>query len=458
MSSTINKEIIRKYDVPGPRYTSYPTAPQWTNQVNETMYINKLKDLGLTDKTASLYVHIPFCRSLCSFCACNVIIRREDEKFGDEYLRYLFKEIDLIRASIGKKMKIKQLHFGGGTPTFLNETQLINLTQKLKDAFEIGLNGEIAIEIDPRTISLQKLTVLRDLGFNRVSLGVQDFNFEVQKEINRIQSFELVEQVTKNVRDLGFHSLNFDLIYGLPRQTKDSFHDTIQKVIGLKPDRIALYSFAYVPWLKKHQNKFNNNLLPVNDHKLDIFLHSRNSLLQSGYKAIAMDHFALEDDELHRAYERNELYRNFMGYTVKPADEYIGIGLTSIGFLEKIFIQNTKILPQYYEALEQGRLPVDRGCVLNTDDIIRQYVINSLMCHFHLNKRGVESKFQIDFNAYFSKEKEHLEYCIDEGLLEKQTDSFYVTELGKLFIRNICMGFDYYLDQQKLNHRFSRTV
>lgn len=453
----IDKEIVRKFDVPGPRYTSYPTAPEWY-AMGEDVYRQKLRAFGESDRTLSLYVHIPFCRSMCYFCACNVIIRPNSEKYGDEYLDYLSQEIDLVAKAIGRRKPIRQLHWGGGTPTFLTESQIERLFRKVQSRFEIDLAGEIAIEIDPRTVDRSKIRKLRALGFNRVSMGIQDFDAEVQEAVNRHQPFDRVRQVNDWCREEKFNSVNFDLIYGLPRQTGEHFADTISRVIQLRPDRIALYSFAYVPWLKKHQGKFSEKELPGNETKLDIFMAARARLAENGYQAIAMDHFALADDDLAAAFAGNTLYRNFMGYTVKPADEYIGLGITAIGFLENTFIQNQKTLRDYFAGLKAGRLPIERGKELTRDDQLRQWVISQLMCHFAADKGKFKKAFGEDFDAYFQEERPYILKCAQDGLLSDDARSLRATDLGKLFIRNVCMGFDRYLRQPREQRRFSRTV
>ncbi|MCA9408081.1 MAG: oxygen-independent coproporphyrinogen III oxidase [Candidatus Omnitrophica bacterium] len=455
----ISKEVIQKFNIPGPRYTSYPTAPVWDTNVQASTYIEKLRNFGNSEKTLSLYLHIPFCQTLCSFCACNVIIRKREEKYAQEYLDHLFKEIDLTAFAIRRRAKIKQLHWGGGTPNFLTIKQMQALYDKILQHFDIDQSGEIAIEIDPRTVEIPQLEYLKKLGFNRISMGVQDFDPEVQKSINRIQPFAKVREINAYCRQLNFDSINFDLIYGLPRQTLNSFKDTIKQVIALKPDRIALYSFAYVPWLKKHQQKMDKDHLPDTDLKLDLFLYAREQLLDNGYQAIAMDHFALEADEMSKAYNSGRLYRNFMGYTVKPADEYLGLGLTSIGFIENTFVQNTKVLKEYYETLQANQLPVERGKVLLIDDQIRQWVIRTLMCRFEIDKNEFYEVFKQSFHEYFSHEIKHIENCVNQELLMNSSDKIIVTDLGKLFIRNICMGFDAYLPRNNENkNRFSRTV
>ena len=457
MLTKIDKATILKFDTPGPRYTSYPTAPMWTDAVNEAVYIKNLCAFGARDKTLSLYIHIPFCESRCTYCGCNVIIRKKDERFGDEYIEYLDKEMALVYKHLGRRKKVRQLHWGGGTPTFLNEAQIERLYTTTRQYFDIDPAGEIAIEIDPRTIDKSKVQKLRALGFNRVSMGIQDFSEDVQREVNRYQPYRIVKEFNDWCRELNFASVNFDLIYGLPRQTRESFQDTVAKTIAFRPDRIALYSFAYVPWLKKHQQKIDPALLPSNDAKLEIFLRARDALVAAGYKSIAMDHFALENDELAKAFDSGTLYRNFMGYTVKPADEYIGLGVTSIGFLENTYVQNHKTLPAYYQALKEGRLPVERGMVLSEDDTIRQWTINSLMCRFGVDKRAFEQKFQVSFDAYFCEEQEHLRWCADNGLIAQDGGRIEVLELGKIFIRNVCMGFDHYL-KQDAQQKFSKTV
>lgn len=458
MSLIIDKPTLQKYDVAGPRYTSYPTAPTWNNQVNESVYLDKLRSFGKNDKTLSLYVHLPFCESLCYFCACNKVIRANDPKVGDEYLEHLFKEIEMVATAIGRRKKIKQLHWGGGTPTYLNEEQSTSLFNKIAHHFDIHADGEVAIEIDPRTVTQSKLAVLRKLGFNRISLGVQDFDPKVQDDINRIQPYSQVALVNQWCRELGFFSVNFDLIYGLPYQTRATFSKTVDQVISLRPDRVALYSFAYVPWLSKPQNKFNLDAIALHDEKLDIFIRSRQQLLDAGYQAIAMDHFALSSDEMAKAFNKGKLHRNFMGYTLKPADEYIGVGVSAIGYLENTFVQNVKVLPHYYEIIQKGKIPVERGMLLSDDDLKRQWVINQLMCAFELDPKAFESAFGVTFDSYFAFEQEHLAQCQEDGLIVFLNQVIKVTDLGKIFIRNVCMGFDAYLRQKEGHKRFSRTV
>jgi len=454
----IDKNTLQKYDVPGPRYTSYPTALQWPRDIGGDVYASVLKAFGQNDKSLSLYVHIPFCEQLCYYCACNKVIRPREEKVGDEFLSHLFAEIDMVARHISQRKAVRQLHLGGGTPTYLSESQIERLFSKIQSVFDIDFKEEIAIEIDPRTVSQNKLKVLRSLGFNRISIGVEDFDKKVQDNINRIQPFEQVAQVYQWCRQLKFESINFDLVYGLPYQTKEIFKKTMSLVIGLRPDRIALYSFAYVPWISKPQNKFNLDAIASPKEKLDIFMEARADLLSQGYQAIAMDHFALTTDSLAHAFNIGTLHRNFMGYTLKPADEFIGFGPSAIGFLENTYIQNTKILPEYYEWISQGRLPVERGRHLTPDDQIRRWVINRLMCQFRIDKQAFFEKFGFEFENYFFEEQEHIHNFLQDGLLHENSRQIQVTDLGKIFIRNVCMGFDTYLRGENGQKRFSRTV
>ncbi|MCB9771770.1 MAG: oxygen-independent coproporphyrinogen III oxidase [Candidatus Omnitrophica bacterium] len=454
----IDKNTILKFDRPGPRYTSYPTAPEWSKQINAQTYQEKLKQFGKTNKTLSLYVHIPFCESLCYFCGCTMNVRKNENRYGDEYIDHLETEIDLIAHHIKRKPIVRQLHWGGGTPSFFSEEQMTRLFKKIAKNFTIDTTGEIAIEVDPRRVTKHKVETLRKLGFNRISIGLQDFDEIVQKHVNRIQPFSMVREFNNWCREVKFASINFDLIYGMPYQTQKSFAATVKDVISLHPDRIALYSFAYVPWLKKHQNKLHENKLPSTDEKLEIFLDSRDAFLQNGYDAIAMDHFALKDDELSKAFQQGTLHRNFMGYTVKPADEYIGLGNSAIGYLEKAFFQNYKTIPEYYRFLKQNEFPVERGKELSKDDDMRQWVIKSLLCQFVIDKKNFTKHFSEDFDKYFHHEQNHIQKCNTDDLIQVHDDKIIVTDLGKIFIRNICMGFDWYLRQQNSHQKFSKTV
>lgn len=454
----IDKETIQRFDRPGPRYTSYPTVPAWNTSVNDKVYREQLRVFGESEKTLSVYIHLPFCESLCSYCACNVIVRPQADRYADQYIDHLEKEIDMVTEAIGRKPVIQQMHWGGGTPTFLTGAQIQRLYEIVGRKFAITSDAEVAIEIDPRRVDYQKIDLLRNVGFNRVSIGVQDMDEVIMSALNRRQSRTMIEDVYRWCRSLNFSSVNFDLIYGLPGQTVAQFVETVDEVVALGPDRVALYSFAYLPGLKKNQSKVSREGLPDSDAKLDIFLNARDRFIAGNYVPIAMDHFARNEDEMAKAYRKHQLYRNFMGYTVKPADEFIGLGLTSIGFLEKAYIQNCKILPEYYRLIEGGHLPVERGLMLNQDDQIRQYIINELMCHFCVKKKYFKNLFQTEFDEYFEEEQTHLKQCEKDGLLNLSSSEILVTELGKIFIRNVCMGFDAYLKTSNKPATFSRTI
>ncbi len=457
MTVVLTPEIIERFTKPGPRYTSYPTAPEWGKFTNSD-YAVTLQQFGTTDQTLSLYIHIPFCVSMCSYCGCNVVIRKQNQRVGDEYLDYLAKELSLVITTMGRRPVLKQFHIGGGTPNYLAADQLHRLVGLVNQGFDWDVDAEKAIEIDPRVVTDAHLDALVDLGFNRISMGIQDFDPKVQVAVNRVQPYELVEGVMTRLRDRGFHSINFDLIYGLPHQKIDSFSHTLDQVIALSPDRIALYSFAHIPWLKSHQNLIDPGTLPGTEEKLGIFVMARDKLMANGYDAIAMDHFAKASDDMAVAFREGRLYRNFMGYTLKPADEYLGIGVTSIGFLAHTYAQNIKDLKAYFAALDRGELPVERGLRLSPDDQRRQWVITQLMCHFGVDKSQFETRFGEDFDTYFAEEAPHLAQCVTEGLITLSGEKIALTELGTLFVRNVAMGFDWYLRQPKGHKRFSSTV
>ena len=454
---SLNKNTIQKFNVQGPRYTSYPTAPNWTQDVTSRHYEHVLKELGTADQAISMYIHIPFCQKLCYFCGCMMKVRPQKDQYGDEYLDHLIKEIKQIADLIGTRKQITQFHIGGGTPNYLSETQMQRLWDTVIEYFDIDPEGEVAIEVDPRTVNQSKLSHLKKLGFNRISMGIQDFDATVQEAINRVQPYALVKEIYDICRNLQFDSVNFDLIYGLPHQNLKTFAKTIEQVIDLKPDRIALYSFAHIPWLKKHQELMAPETLPNADEKIDIFLMARESLLNHGYDAIAMDHFALKTDAMAKAFIKGTLYRNFMGYTLRYTEDFIGLGVSSIGFLQNTYVQNHKDLKQYYAQVEQGYLPTERGKMLSLDDQVRLWVINQLMCQFKIDKHAFEEKFLQSFDEYFQKEQNHLTQCVNDGLVEISPQYLIVTELGKLFVRNICIGFDAYFTPEN-KQRFSQTV
>lgn len=384
-------------------------------------------------------------------------IRKANANVGIEYLAYLEKELALLLIDTSHRPLIKQLHLGGGTPNFLTSSELRSLKNLIDRFCDIAPDAEVAIEVDPRTVVEDQIITLKAIGFNRISMGIQDFSEPVQAAINRHQSIELVTQLFQWIRAVGFPSINVDLIYGLPHQTIENFSETVDEIIRLSPERIALYSYAHVPWLKSHQSLIQVDALPSQDDKLGIFLEARRRFLNSGYDAIGMDHFAKSSDELALAYRDGVLHRNFMGYTVKPATEYLGIGVSSIGFISGHFVQSTKDLKRYYSDLDKGQLPLERGLELSQDDHIRQWVIQSLMCHFKLDKQELFSRYHVKFDHYFSDSIGHLNTCESQGLIEFTEQGILVTPLGRLFVRNVAMGFDAYLKQNS-ERRFSRTV
>ena len=451
----VDVELLMEMHQSIPRYTSYPTAPMWST-FTASDYENCLQKVA---EPLSVYVHIPFCKTMCLYCGCSVVLNRKPEN-EERYVQYLCKEIELVTSKLSTK-KVNQLHFGGGTPTQLDERQFDLLFSKLKSSFEIDFSSEVAIEIDPRTIDDgKKLKTLRSLGFNRVSFGVQDTNQKVQEAVRRYQSLELTKSCFYQAKELGFLGVNIDLIYGLPFQTRVTFEETVKHILELCPDRIALFSYAKIPWLKLHQKAIKEETLPTTSEKFEIYLFARAAFQKAGYVAIGMDHFALKSDELAKAYEKKQLQRNFQGYTVGKAENMLGFGMTSIGHVSGSYVQNNKELAAYYQALDERRLPVERGKTLTEDDHIRRFVIHRLMCDFILDKSTVEKRFHIAFNAYFQKELDLLVYFSTKGLLEDHEDMIVVGPKGELFIRNIAAIFDAYLNQKvdRENIQYSKSI
>jgi len=456
MDVIFSEELIKKYDKPGPRYTSYPPATEFDPKFGREHFIKHLRESNEKGKPLSLYFHIPFCESACYFCGCNVVINRIR---GREipYLRRLEKEINLLKRYLDFSREVVQLHWGGGTPNYLTKEQTEWLFNLIRENFNISPDAEISVEIDPRSVDFEYLKLYRNLGFNRISAGVQDFNPSVQKAVNRIQPYPLVEKVISQIRELGFSSVNIDLIYGLPYQTPESFKDTVRKTIALNPDRVAVYNFAYVPWLKPLQRRIDPKTLPQPRQKLEMLKIAIEEFTSAGYVYIGMDHFAKPTDELVLAQREGKLWRNFQGYTTKKGVDLIGIGMTSISMLERYYGQNYKTIRPYYFALDGGVLPTFRGIELNRDDLIRREVITELICNFRLDKGQIETKFGIDFDTYFESELEELKPMEEDGLLTLSSEGIRVTPLGRLLIRNICMVFDIYTKRRK-ERRFSRTI
>ncbi|MCB1181638.1 MAG: oxygen-independent coproporphyrinogen III oxidase [Chlamydiia bacterium] len=453
---TISLALLKKLHQPVPRYTSYPTAVEF-KPLAPSIYHKKLSQ---TNGPFSLYFHIPFCHAMCLYCACSVILNRKPEK-ETAYIHYLIKEIDLMADLLGRQEKVTQLHFGGGTPTKIHPDLLKKLFTHICNRFEVDFDQEIAIEIDPRTVlenEGEKLRLLRHLGFNRVSFGVQDTNVRVQDAIRRRQSYEMTEKTYNLARTLGFRAINIDLIYGLPYQTEETFDQTITDILCMKPDRIALFSYAKVPWLKPHQRAIKSETLPSIEQKFAIYANARRRLTQNGYWAMGMDHFALEDDEMVLAFREGRLQRNFQGYTVRLADEMLGFGVTSIGCVNNTYVQNTKDLREYYSALDRKELPIVKGIVMKDDDILRKWIIHQLMCSFTLDKKEVERRFRIDFSTYFATSLKFLKPYIAEGFVIDTPHALSITQKGELFIRNLVLCFDAYSNKSTLTPQFSQSI
>jgi len=453
-------ELLAKYDRPGPRYTSYPTAVEFHEAFGADTYRDRLA-LAADDwqSPLSLYVHLPFCEERCTFCGCTVVITRKRE-VAARYLEYLEREIDLVARALGRRRRVRQYHWGGGTPTYLSTDQIDRLHGVIAERFDILPDAEVAIEVDPRVTSLAQLETLRRHGFNRLSMGVQDFTPEVQTAVNRVQSEASTQAIFDEARRLGFTSINIDLIYGLPLQTRESFGRAVDAVIAMRPDRVAVYSYAHVPWIRAHQKRLAADALPTGARKLELFLEARQRFVESGYAELGMDHFALPGDELARAADAHVLHRNFMGYTTHPAPDLIGVGLSAIGDVCGAFAQNVKKLSTYYDALDAGRFPTERGYALDPDDRLRRHVIAELMCNLHLDCREVERRFGIRFDEYFGPELEELARGpAADGLVAVDGGSIDVTPAGRLLLRNVAMIFDRHLRQRRTEQPvFSRTV
>jgi oxygen-independent coproporphyrinogen-3 oxidase len=458
----VTPELLARHDRPGPRYTSYPTAVEFHEGYREADYRRALESANRrATEPLSLYVHIPFCRERCSFCGCNVTITRKP-RVSALYLEHLHREIDLLADALPDRRALLQYHWGGGTPTYLACGEMEALQKRVERRFRILPGAEVAIEVDPRAASNDQLRLLRDLGFNRISLGVQDFTREVQEAVNRVQSVEETRRVVDRSRALGFGSVNIDLIYGLPLQTPETFRETLRAVLAMRPDRTAVYSFAFVPWIRGNQRALIERNLPPRATKFALFAEAIRAFLGAGYEPIGMDHFALPEDEMARAARRGELYRNFMGYTVHKAPDFLGAGVSSIGSIGGAYAQNTKKLVRYYEAIDAGRFPIERGYVLTDDDAVRARVILELMCNFRVRTAEIESLFGIDFRAYFARE---IGEILGEdgpgtlGFVEIADDRIEVLPLGRFFIRNLCMIFDKHSRERRDGRPvFSRTI
>ena len=452
--------LIERYDRPGPRYTSYPTAVEFTDAFDESAYRRHLADAAAVDAPLSLYLHLPFCQERCSFCGCSVIITKKHE-VAQHYLDYLHREIDMLAAALGRRRRLVQYHWGGGTPTYLRPPEIAALHERVTRHFEIEPGAEVAVEVDPRVTTVEQLALMRALGFNRLSMGVQDFTPIVQEAINRIQPEDATRALFDEARRLGYGSINIDLIYGLPFQTRESFAGTLDAVIGMRPDRVAVYSYAHVPWIRGNQKRIDPADLPPAGRKIELFVEAKSRFDAAGYRQIGMDHFALPDDELSRASVEGRLHRNFMGYTTRPAPDMVAAGVSGIGDVRGAFTQNTKKLSTYYQAIDAGRFPIERGYVLDADDHLRRHVITTLMCNFKIDVPRIESQHGIRFADYFARELSELaDGAARDGFVHLGGASVEVTPVGRMFVRNVAMVFDRHLREKANDARpvFSRTV
>ncbi len=451
-------ELIRRYDRSGPRYTSYPTAVQFHPDFTEQRYAEIARGTNAAGGPLSLYFHLPFCDTVCFYCGCNKVVTKRREKAGP-YLQRVFREIALQGELFDRSRTVDQLHWGGGTPTFISHDEMRELMQVTREHFTLHDDdrGEYSIEIDPREAGVDTIALLRELGFNRMSLGVQDFDPAVQKAVNRIQSEQQTVTVLEAARSEGFKSISVDLIYGLPLQTEASFRRTVARVIEFAPDRLSVFNYAHLPELFKPQRRIAEADLPSAAAKLAILEATATQLEQAGYVYIGMDHFARPDDELAVAQREGTLYRNFQGYSTHADCDLIGLGATSIGQVGNCYAQNLKSLDDYYERLDQGRLAIFRGVELNADDLLRRAVITDLICHFGLDFTTVETGRDLVFEDYFAAEMGVLQTMADDGLLALADRSIRVLPAGRLMIRNICMVFDHYLRQQS-EQRFSKVI
>jgi oxygen-independent coproporphyrinogen-3 oxidase len=454
----VSEEILERYNRPGPRYTSYPTAPVWQDDFGPGDLEEVYGTADAAARPVSLYQHLPFCESLCLFCACNVVISK-DKTGAAGYLETLKREVEYVSRFVSRARPVMQFHWGGGTPTYYRPEQLEELFQFTRERFTFSPDAEIGVEVDPRVTTLAHLQTLRRLGFNRLSMGVQDFTPAVQQLVHRIQGFELTRDLLAAARGLGFESINVDLIYGLPLQTAESFAGTVDKVVEMAPDRVAMFSYAHVPWLKKQQGSFAPKL-PEGLEKFRIFRRGLEKFLAAGYQYIGMDHFARPDDELAVAQRRRTLHRNFQGYTTTAGADLYGMGVSAISGIGEAYAQNWREAGRYAEAVAGRGIATMRGYRLTPDDCLRRAVISRLLCHTVVRKDEIEREFGTQFDDYFAPELERLETYAADGLVRLEPTAIEVVGLGRIFIRNVAMVFDPYLELQKLDQRplFSKTL
>ncbi len=454
----VDLDLVKKYNVPGPRYTSYPPATHFSEEITRDQIVEKIRCNNEGQKDLSLYFHLPFCKSLCWFCGCTTVITTQEGKSAT-YIDYLGKEMALMGQHMNPNRVVEQIHLGGGTPTFLQPDEIRQLGEMIHSRYQISDTVEAGVEIDPRHLDQEKLKALREAGFNRSSIGVQDNNPEVQKAVHRIQPYEQTSKVVSWIRDAGFESLNIDLIYGLPYQTVSSFEKTLDETLALRPDRLAIFSYAHVPWIKPSQKILEKeSALPDGEMKLQLLKLTVEKLTSEGYAYVGMDHFALENDELTTAQREKTLQRNFQGYSTKDGTDIYSFGMSSISQADDAYWQNQKELPQYYAEVDAGNLPVNKGYILTIDDEIRRQVIMRLMCDLGIDYAAMSHLLGLDFPNYFAAELESLADLETDGLLEKTPDGFTVTDVGRLLIRVIAMRFDAYLKAKESEGRYSKVI
>ena len=458
-SNMIDFDVLKRFNQQGPRYTSYPTAPMFSPEFTNDDFRNEIVDTNQdNDRPLSLYFHFPFCAKLCYFCGCTMRVTH-DRKLITQYNDYIKKEIDLIAPLVSKRRKVVQMHWGGGTPSYLLPDEIRDVGNYIKERFDLADDIEASVEIDPRNMVRDHIEAFAEIGFNRTSFGVQDFNLQVQQAINRVQSEEITRQVVIWAREFGFQSVNLDLIYGLPYQTLDTFAETVDKVIDISPDRVAVFNYAHVPWLKKHQAVMNQDAMPSPDQRLAILEMTSEKLAGAGYEYIGMDHFAKPTDELAIAQKEGTLYRNFQGYSTKAGADLYAFGMSAISQFENIYAQNEKDFKAYYAAVDAGEPATRVGYRMTTDDHIRKETIMQLMCDLVIDKRNIEKKFGVDFEEYFKSDIPKLDQFINEGLVVNERDKIRVVGSGILIIRNIAMCFDAYLEEMmRTRPVFSKTV
>lgn len=450
-------ELVKKYNISGPRYTSYPTAVQFTEEFDQTILDKTFRERSERKQSLSLYFHIPFCFSLCWYCGCTKIITRDQDR-GDAYLDYLEKEINLVKKTVHPESSVKQIHFGGGTPTFLTPVQLRRLGDLIQNGFSVRDDVEFSVEIDPRRCGEDHIKALREIGCNRASLGVQDTNEDVQQAIHRIQPFEKTEEITQLLRKHGISDINFDLIYGLPKQTLTTFNQTIDDVVSLNPDRFAVYSYAHLPSLMPAQKLLNEDEFPSTHEKLNMMMTAIERFPELGYRFIGMDHFAKKNDDLSRALDNGTLQRNFQGYSTHAKLEMIALGMSGISQGDGLYYQNEKDLARYYESLDNGKLPIKKVLSLTRMDKIRRDVIMQIMCQATINYDEFEQNTELNFKDTFSSELKVLQPMEGDGLVLLLNDQLQITDKGRLFVRNIAMVFDEYLKKRNPKQIYSKSV